>query len=472
MQEITARPKQSWMCPLIHWVTIISRMLIFMPQPIQAQTISDAELATQIQTFVEKLVANDQFSGAVLVSKDGETIFQGAYGLASKAYNVPNQLDTKFNLGSMNKMITAVAIAQLVAAGKLSYDDTIGKHLTNYPNEEVASKVTIHHLITHTSGLLDYFNDMFRDSSREKYRSVRDFFTLFADKPLAFTPGATHSYSNSNFIVLGAIIEAVSEQNYFDYVREHIYEPTGMMNTDAYEMDYDTPNLATGYTRAPEGGWKNNLFMHVIKGGPAGGGFSTVEDLTRFAQALLNHTLLSAEDTAFITTSKVAVPGAQGTSYAYGFIDEKVNGVRRFGHGGGFLGINGQLHIYPDLGYTVAVLANYDPPAAENVAEYVGKLLTDGEIPIAIDMPLEKLSTYAHTYTGSVPNLETVVDNSALWLVIDNERHKFLPLSETEFFDEQFTDIRMEFALDEEGKVTEMTLIGAGPKPDTFTPKD
>jgi D-alanyl-D-alanine carboxypeptidase len=474
MQEAITNLRQRWTRDFQRLVAILC-IVMLMSQLLSAQdvpTMNGTELATQIQTFVENLTANDQFSGAVLVSKDGQTIFQGAYGLASKAFNVPNQLDTKFNLGSMNKMITSVAIAQLGEAGKLSYDDTIGEHLTDYPNEDVASKVTIHHLLTHTSGLPDYFNDTFVDFSREKYRSVRDFFALFADKPLEFTPGATWSYSNSNFIVLGAIIEAVSGETYFDYVREHIYEPLGMTNTDAYEMDYDTPNLAMGYTRAPEGGWKNNLFMHVIKGGPAGGGFSTVEDLTRFARALLEHTLLSAESTEFITSSKITVRGAGAASYAYGFIDENVNGHRRFGHGGGFEGINGQLHVYPDLGYIVVVLANYDPPAAEIIADRVGRWITGSEVPKAMDMTLEQLSKYVHVYTGTGPSLETVVDNGALWLVMGDERHKFLPLSETEFFDEQFMDIRMKFVLDEEGNVTEMTLEGAGPQPETFTPKD
>src|SRR5262249_35303008 len=162
-----------------------------------------------------------------------------------------------------------VAIAQLAQQGKLAFTDPIGKHLPYYPNKDAARKVTIHHLLTHTSGIGDYFNQKFMEASKDRFRTIADFFPLFADKPLAFEPGKEFRYSNAGFMVLGAVVEKVSGQNYYDYVREHIYKPAGMVNTDAYEMDHDTPNLAIGYTsrdpsgRSVPGGRKNNLFLHV-----------------------------------------------------------------------------------------------------------------------------------------------------------------------------------------------------------------
>jgi CubicO group peptidase (beta-lactamase class C family) len=433
-----------------------------------APALDEAELVAAIEQYVEQQVADDQFSGAVLVAKAGEVIFQQAYGLASKAYAVPNQVDTKFNLGSMNKMITAVAIAQLAQAEKLAFDDPISKHLPDYPNAEAAEKVTIHHLLTHTSGLPDYFNDQFMESSRTKFRQIADFFPLFAAQPLQFEPGSQWRYSNSNFLVLGAIVEAVSGQNYFTYVREQIYQPAGMLNTDAYEMDRETPNLAMGYTRASaDDEWRNNLFLHVIKGGPAGGGYSTVGDLLRFANALTTHQLLTPEYTEMVLTGKVDVPGPNGEQYAYGFQNEQVNGYRRVGHGGGFQGINGKLDIYPDLDYTVVVLANYDPPAAQLVADRIGKLITGVEIPQAISLTPRELRNYANTYAregagGGPSALELVVDRGALWLILGSERHKFLPLSKTEFFDAQFEDIRIHFTLDKQGKATGLALAAGG----------
>ena len=438
--------------------------------PPTATQLDDPKFVSQIKTFIEQLVAEEEFSGTVLVAKDGQPIFEGAYGLASRAYQVPNRIDTKFNLGSMNKMFTAVAIAQLAEAGKLAYDDPIAKHLPAYPNQEVAKQVTIHHLLTHTSGLPDFFNAKFMDASRAKFREVADFLPLFVEESLLFTPGAEWSYSNSNFIVLGLIVEAVSGENYFNYVQKHIYQPAGMLNTDAYEMDRDTPNLAIGYTRSPEGEIRNNLFEHVIKGGPAGGGFSTVQDLWRFAQALTSHKLLSAQETEIITTGKVEVPGPPDAFYAYGFSDEKFHGHRRFGHGGGFTGINAKLDIYPDLGYVVVVMANMDPPAADRVADRIGKLLAGVTIPQPIPLASAKLANYANTYAvqGGGPGLEILVDRGRLWLIMGPARHKLLPLSEAEFFDADFEDIRFHFQFDKQGKATAFTVTGMGPQPEKF----
>jgi len=172
------------------------------------------------------------------------------------------------------------------------------------------------------------------------------------------------------------VIEKVSGQDYFDYIREHIYRPAGMANSDSYDLEIDTPNLAIGYTNQGFGGpssgpRRNNLFMHVVKGGPAGGGFSTVEDLAKFAAALQGHKLLDARHTELVLTGKVQAFGPN-TRYGYGFIERVENGKRVVGHGGGFPGISAQLDIYRDQGYVLAVLSNYDggsTPVAAKVAE-------------------------------------------------------------------------------------------------------
>src|SRR5262249_27875103 len=260
--------------------------------------LTDAEIAQRVEAYVDKMAAADLFSGTVLLAHDGKPFFTKARGLASKAFNVPNRLDTKFNLGSMNKMCTAVAVAQLAQQGKLAFEDLLKNNRPDYPKKKPAGKITTHQLLTHTSGLGDYFTDKFMETSKDRFRTIQDFFPLFVDKPLTGEPGKAFRYSNAGFMVLGAVVAKVSGEDYFEYVRNHIYKPAGMANTDAYEMDRDTPNLAIGYTQGhmaepgePEG-LRNNLFMHVVKGGPAGGGFSTVEDLTRFAVALQNGKLL------------------------------------------------------------------------------------------------------------------------------------------------------------------------------------
>ncbi len=333
----------------------------------------------ELEAYLEQLVAADQFSGTVLVAKEEVTLFQKAYGMAEKNFNVPAQIETKFNLGSMNKMFTGVAIAQLAEQGKVSFHDPISAYLPDYPRQR-AECITLHHLLTHTSGLGSFWNEAFEEQ-RTKLRTVNDFLALFIDDPLLFPPGERWHYSNAGFIVLGAIIERVSGQDYFSYVREHIYQPAEMYDTDAYEVDQIVPYLAVGYTYAglPEKTEprqrRNNLLLHVIKGGPAGGGFSTVQDLFKFGRALRSHVLLSPTSTEVVLTGKVDLPDAPGVAYAYGSGERQVNGKRHVGHSGGFPGISAHFEFSPESSDTVAVLSNYDPPIADQVAEAIWERL-------------------------------------------------------------------------------------------------
>jgi CubicO group peptidase (beta-lactamase class C family) len=327
----------------------------------------DSAFAKELNTYLEQATASDAFSGAVLVARNGQPIFVQAYGMANKSNGTLNNIDTKFDLGSMNKMFTAVAIAQLAERGKLSFTDTVGKLLPDYPNKAVAEKVTVHHLLTHTSGMASYFNEKFR-ANLNNMKTVADYLPLFANDPLAFEPGTKWQYSNSGFTVLGLIIEKVSGQSYYDYVKEHIFKPAGMVNTDSYERDLDVPNLAIGYTKMgdngrpdPSAARRANTATRPTKGSPAGGGYSTVEDLLRFSVALREHKLLSQKYTETVTTGKVDTGGA-GRKYAYGFGEEESNGRHIVGHNGGGPGIGANFDMFPELGYTAVTLTNYDPP--------------------------------------------------------------------------------------------------------------
>ena len=335
------------------------------------------EVAGELDAFARGLAAEDKFSGAVLVARGEETIFKQAYGLASREFRVPNRVGTKFNLASMGKMFTGVAVAQLAERGKLSFDDTVGKHLPDYPRE-VAAQVTVHHLLTHTSGMGSYWKPEFHEANHARFRAVRDYLPLFVNDPLEFKPGERWAYSNAGFMVLGAIIERVSGRSYFDYVKEEVFKRAGMADTDYYEADRVTHDLAAGYTKqnrylqgADE--WTSNVFISPVKGGPAGGGYSTVEDLLRFGLALRAHKLLTPKYTELVTTGKVEYrPQAK---YAYGFANDVVNGERIVFHDGGANGMSGEFDMYPDLGYTVVVLSNYDHPAARPVVKKAQELI-------------------------------------------------------------------------------------------------
>lgn len=334
------------------------------------QRMSSAEIANELGTYLARLAVEDKFSGAVLVAKDGKSILQRAYGMANKGGNIPNRVDTKFNLGSMNKMFTAVAIAQLVERGNLSFSDKVGKHLPDYPNKAVAEKVTIHHLLTHTSGLGDYLNERFY-AQLDRWRTVDSLLPLFVNDPLTFAPGEGWEYSNAGFVVLGLIVEKVSGQSYFDYVRKNIFNRAGMTSTDFYERDKSVPNRAVGYMRVnakgesdPEAPRRENTATRPAKGSPAGGAYSTVNDLLKFHLALKNYKLLSREYTEVVITGKVKVPaGWPMNEYAYGFTISTPDGKRIVGHGGAGAGVAGKFEMYPELGYSVVILTNYELPA-------------------------------------------------------------------------------------------------------------
>ncbi|MFA4979212.1 MAG: serine hydrolase [Sphingobacterium sp.] len=310
----------------------------------------------EIKQQLKELEKENYLSGVILIAKDGRPIYKKAFGFANLPDRIKNKTNTKFNLASINKMFTAMAIMQLVESGKISFQDKVGKYLTDYPNKAVADSVTIHQLLTHTSGMHSFWEE-YDKLAKEKFRTVSDYLPLFVDKKLAFAPGSDFLYSNSGYMVLGLIIEKLSGQNYFDYVKEHIYKPAKMTNTDAYELDNAVPNLATGYTMSLEepGQWKNNIFLNPTKGTPAGGGYSTVDDLLNFANVLQKNILLSKESITLCTSGKVKYREGM---YGYGFEESIINGHRIIGHTGGHDGIASEIMIYPNLGYTVVILTN------------------------------------------------------------------------------------------------------------------
>ena len=256
------------------------------PEP----ALTETEAIDAVRTLTARLTAKGWFSGSLLIARGPDVLLTMAGGEANKSDHAPNRVDTKFNLGSMNKMFTATAVARLVEQGKLSFDDPISKYVDEtWLPRDVTDKITVRHLITHTSGLGSYFNETYDRSSRALFRKLDDYKPLIrGDKP-AFPPGERFQYSNTGMSLLGVVIEKVTGEDYFDHIRRTISSPAGMANSDCYEMDYPVENLAVGYSpdwKSPYQ-WQNNLYKHVIKGGPAGGGFSTAGDLHRFALAML-----------------------------------------------------------------------------------------------------------------------------------------------------------------------------------------
>ena len=326
------------------------------------------EAVKDLDTKAAELASQDKFSGDVLVARAGKIALQKAYGLADREKHVANTVDTRFRIGSMNKMFTATAVLQLVGDGKLDLAAPLGKYLPDYPNKEVATKVTIRHLLTHTGGTGDIFTPEY-DQHRLETRELMDYIKLYGSRGLAFEPGTKWAYSNYGFLLLGIVVEKVSGMSYYEYVRTHIFLPAGMHDTDSLPESENVPHRSVGYLRK-NGAWTNNTDTLPWRGTSAGGGYSTVGDLFRFATAISSGKLIKPELFAQMTSKQASAP-QMPASDGYGFgmmVSEEPQG-KRYGHGGGAPGMNGELRVYPRTNTVVVVLANLDPPAASRLAD-------------------------------------------------------------------------------------------------------
>jgi CubicO group peptidase (beta-lactamase class C family) len=311
-------------------------------QPARPSSISQAELVRRLSNSVDSLAKAGEFSGVAVLAKNGVPVFQQAYGMANRERLIPNNLETAFNLGSINKAFTQIAILQLNAAGKLDLDSTLATYWPDYPNKEVARKITIRQLMRHTSGIGGNIFDSPAGGTRHEVRSLKDYLALFVNEPPQFEPGARNAYSNAGYVVLGLLIERLSGQDYYTYVREHIFEPAGMTRTGSFSVDSLPANTAIGYTTGREDAVPGaplhpNTQELPGRGSSAGGGYSTAQDLLKFLKALREKRIANG------------LPAGLGIA-------------------GGSGGINGVVEGDLPGGYDLVVLTNLDPPAAERVA--------------------------------------------------------------------------------------------------------
>jgi CubicO group peptidase (beta-lactamase class C family) len=333
-----------------------------LPPQFAAPRLSMTDALAALKERATQRTTADRFSGALLFDRGGQLLLQQAWGYADREASRAATIETQFRMGSMNKMFTAVAVLQLVDAGKLSLQGTVGQYLPDYPNRELAAKVTLHHLLTHTGGTGDIFGPEF-DAHRLELKEHADYVALFGKRGPEFEPGSRDSYSNYGFVLLGRLIEAVSGMSYYDYVQQHIYAKAGMRSTGSLPESEVVPARSRGYTKE-DARLVSNANSLPFRGMAAGGGYSTVGDLLRFAHALEAGKLLSKELLATATSPK------SGGGFGYGFALQGEGVTRFYGAVGGAPGMNGELRIYPELGYVLVGLSNFDPPAAENMVEF------------------------------------------------------------------------------------------------------
>ena len=321
-----------------------------------------ADMARTLDAWLQPLVGRDAFAGVVLIARDGTPFVQRAYGLADRESGLAAAADMRFNLGSINKIFTKVAIGQLLAAGKLALTDTVGALLPDYPDTP-ARRATVDQLLNHRGGVADFFGPAFDAAPKDRFRANADYYRFVAGQPVRFEPGARQEYCNGCYIVLGAIVERVSGMPYETYMAQRVFTPAGMKATGWGATGASSPRTATGYTRRagpglPDGPLHPNGSMHGSAGSAAGGGYSTAADLLAFDTALRTGVLLDAARTGWVLNGGPAGPGrARGG----------------LGVAGGAPGINANLES--DGAWTIVVLANLDPPAATSVGQAIRRAL-------------------------------------------------------------------------------------------------
>ncbi|MGW3350821.1 serine hydrolase domain-containing protein [Nonomuraea rubra] len=353
-----------------------------------------------LDRFIAELAAEDKFSGTVLLAHRGRTVLSRAYGMADKERSIPNRHDTIYALASASKPFTGLAIVQLVQQGKVRLHERLGAYLDGFPRE-IADHVTVHQLLTHTSGMGD-LND------NEEYAAQFSAWTSAAEvmdgtmaiirrQPLEFAPGTAVRYSNSGCTTLGAIVAKVSGKSFYDYVRDHVFAPAGMSRSGFYTRPQwlTDRRIAHPYLLDSDGNRLDALHQparlpypngaRLFIGEPGGNGFATAPDLVRFALALERGKLLNAAFTELFTGAKVpgppqpnADPAVQGSFRAYGAPATLYAGHWIFGHGGGSESATANWNIYRDLGWTTAVLCNYGMVDVGTIIDRERRLIAGG----------------------------------------------------------------------------------------------
>jgi CubicO group peptidase (beta-lactamase class C family) len=338
---------------------------------------SNGKIESEIASYLDSL-NQDNFSGAILVAHKDEIIQKRAYGLSSIEFNVKNNLETKFNIASITKLFTAVATLQLYEQGKLKLNIPIGEYLPDYPNKLVRDSVKIHQLLTHTSGLNNFYVADWDKINNSDYKKISDFVPLFVNDTLLSQPGTKYDYSATGFVLLGLIIEKISDENYYDYLKDNIFKPAGMPNTTELEIDSIVSNKASGYTSmfGENKTLKKNDY-YLTKASPGGFYYSTISDLFNFSKALRNYKLLNKETTELMFKPKVK---GYNTHMGYGIgVDQRYNQTI-LGHSGGWYGIHCELIDFMNDHYTVVILSNIDEggeTGASKVANFFNELIAD-----------------------------------------------------------------------------------------------
>ncbi|MBV9302724.1 MAG: beta-lactamase family protein [Acidobacteriaceae bacterium] len=415
------------------------------------------DVTAKMEEYMRALEKLHQFSGSVLVAKDGRPLIRRGYGMADFEWAAPNQPNTKFRIGSITKQFTSMAIMMLQERGQLSVRDRMCKYVAGCPASW--QPITIDQLLTHTSGIPDFTD--FQDYKRiERFPITPEaLVNSFKDKPLDFPPGAKFSYSNSGYAVLGLIIEQVSHRSYSVFLKEEIFTPLGMKDSGYDSNDEIIEHRASGYVRK-SGAIRNATYIDMTVPYAAGGLYSTVEDLLRWDQALYTEKLVSQKSLTAMFTPHVAIAG-------YGWAIETQFGRKMISHEGGIEGFVSKIARFPDEHTTIIVLSNLETAAITKISKDLAAIVFGEKYELPheqqfIHMDPAKLNRYAGRYqVQEAPDVIVTISvkGQSLLFGVQGESLVLRPESETKFEPEDGS-AQVEFVEDAAHNVTSLIFNG------------
>lgn len=418
-------------------------------------------LSAKLDNYVKAFGDQGLFSGAILIAKNNKILLCKAYGMADIENDVPNMVETKFKLGSITKQFTAMAIVQLQQMGKLNVQDPLSKYIPDYPN---GNKITIHYLLTHTSGIPSLTDFPEYHQEKMKQHTLEQLIERFIDKPLDFNPGEKYAYSNSNYILLTFIIEKTSGQKYVEFLKEHILEPLAMNDTGVDDFRKIIKHRASGYSSV-NGELANAAYIDMSVPIGSGGMFSTVKDLYLWDQALYSDQLVPYD-----ALNKMFTPFKDDYGYGF-FIKNESRHGKLICHGGGIDGFRSEISRYVDHNICIIILSNFEFVPMDALNKNLADIVF-GQEPqytpkkhLAIAVNPQIFEQFIGTYKAPKINRTFVVtkekDNLFIEVAEKNDKHQVFPESETDFFLKGL-DIQFAFVKDSEGKVIKLILHQAG----------
>lgn len=417
---------------------------------ISQSLVPDKEIVAKVEEYMNAAVRYKNFSGSILVGHSGKPLKSKGYGMANYEWNIPNTPKTIFRLGSITKSITALAIMRLQDAGKLNINDPICKYLNDCPTSW--QPITIYHLLTHTSGIPDYFKLPDYQKTIALRVTHTSMLERFINKPLEFIPGEKGSYSNSGFYLLGMIIEKVSGKSYAGFLQEAIFDPLGMKNTGYDSTRGIIPNRAAGYSM--QGSiLQNATYIDMSIPYAAGALYSTTEDLFILDQALYTEKLLSGKSKLEMFTS---FKNERGAGWTIGKMFDR----ETIAKDGGIQGFSAYLLRIPSDTITIIVLVNNEVNAAQTIARDLAAIIYRGSYKIPQERKTIKVnSAILDKYTGQYQmesNFVITVTNENGRLMRDvngQPKAELFAETETEFYRND-AEVRFTFVKDAEGNVT------------------